>query len=43
MWCVSVWGICWFVWFEVCVVFVGWAWEGCVVCEMYVWCVVCVV
>lgn len=31
MWCVSVWGVCWFVWFEVCVVFVGCVWDGKVV------------
>lgn len=27
MWCVSGWGIYWFVWFEVCVVFVGCVWD----------------
>ena len=34
-------GMCWFVWFEVCVILVGCG--GCVVCEVCVWCVLCVV
>lgn len=37
-------GMCWFVWFEVCVILVGCVGcGGCVVCEVCVRCVLCVI